>query len=109
MITETPEFKTTFDRFCNEICDGLYDPKFPLESQSSGYRELVKMIRDGIGPASLEEMRRWEETPTPEELLSSPHRKYMRFLHPKLRTYVVENWESIIKIIMSDVKFVDIK
>ena len=34
--------KITFDEFCNLICDGLYDPNFPLEDQCTGYKDLRK-------------------------------------------------------------------
>ena len=97
--------KITFDEFCHQICDGLYDPKFPLESQCTGYKQLLKMISESIEPASLEEMKRWEKHPTLEELLSTPHIKYLRFLHFNLRPYIIEHWDGIVNLISSRVEF----
>ena len=101
--------KITFDEFCNKICDGLYDPKFPLEVQCSGYKDLRKMVTENIRPASLEEMKRWETNPTPEELWAVPDIKYLRSLHFKLRKYVVENWDDIMKLHFCRFEFKQIK
>ena len=101
--------KITFDEFCNLICDGLYDPNFPLEAQCSGYKDLRKMAIENIRPASLEEMRRWETNPTPEELFAVPDIKYLRSLHFKVREYVVENWDAIMKLNFYNVEFHQIK
>lgn len=70
---------------------------FILSLESSGASQLNKMIEEGIEPASLEEMKRWETNPTPEEYRSAPDIKYLRFLHPLLRVYVIENWNEIKK------------
>lgn len=86
----------TFEQFCYKILDGLFNPE--CSEQSTGYMELKIMIRDGIEPASKEECERWETSPTKEELLSPPHRKYLRFLHPKVRPLVREHWDKIKKL-----------
>lgn len=87
--------KITFNEFCHKYCDKLYDPNFTQERQCTGYIELKKMIVENITPASLTEINRWETNPTREELISTPNVKYLRFLHPLLRSYIVENWEII--------------
>jgi hypothetical protein len=87
----------TFNKFCHEYCDGLYDPKFPDEKQCTGYLQLKKMVVEGITPASFEEIERWEKRPTVLEMFSTPDIKYLRFLHPLLRPYVIKNWDSIKK------------
>lgn len=86
---------TIFEEFCHKYCDGLYDPKLKEEHQCTGYLQLKKMIVENIIPASMSEIRRWENHPTSEELLSKPDIKYLRFLHPLLRSYIVENWNYI--------------
>ena len=101
--------KITFDEFCNRICDELYDPNLPLEVQCSGYKDLRKMVIENIRPASLEEMKRWETKPTQEEIWAVPDIKYLRFLHFKLRKYVVENWGSITKLHFCHFEFIKIK
>lgn len=85
----------TFNTFCHVICDRMYEPKLPERAQSTGYINLKKMVVEKIQPASLEEMERWETNPTIDELLSPPDIKYLRFLHPNLRRFVVENWDKI--------------
>ena len=85
----------TFNEFCHKYCDGMHEPKLPQEAQCTGYIQLKKMVVEHIDPASLSEINRWENNPTIEELLSEPDIKYMRFLHPLLRAYVVENWDTI--------------
>lgn len=85
----------TFNYFCHEHCDRLYDPNISEESQCTGYFQLKKMVVEKLMPASLDEMKRWEENPTSEELLSPPDIKYLRFLHPNLRQFVVQNWSLI--------------
>lgn len=87
--------KLTFNEFCYKNCDGLYDPNFGYEEQCTGYKQLRKMVIDGIQPASLSEIERWEKNPTIEELLSQPDIKYLRFLHILLRPYVINYWEII--------------
>ncbi len=87
--------KLTFNEFCHKYCDGLYDPKFGLESQCAGYIRLRQMVIEDITPASLDEITRWETKPTQEELFSTPDIKYLRFLHPLLRPYIIEHWLMI--------------
>ena len=101
--------KITFDEFCNLLCDGLYDPNLPLETQCSGYKDLRKMVIENIRPASLEEMKRWETSPTQEELWAVPDIKYLRSLHFKLRKYVVENWDDIMKLHFVHFEIIKIK
>jgi hypothetical protein len=90
--------KITFNEFCNKCCDNLYDPNFSENLQCTGYLQLKKMVVENITPASLDEIKRWEENPTNEELFSIPDIKYLRFLHPLLRTMIVENWNIIKKL-----------
>lgn len=85
----------TFNEFCHLCCDGLYNPKFSDDEQCSGYKNLKKMVVEKITPASLEEIERWENNPTDEELISIPDIKYLRFLHKLLRPYVIDNWNVI--------------
>ena len=53
------------------------------------------MIIEKIEPASLDEIKRWENNPTEEELISIPDIKYLRFLHTNLRAFIIENWNEI--------------
>lgn len=85
----------TFNEFCHKYCDRLYNPALPQEAQCTGYIKLKKMVAEQIGPASLEEIVRWENNPSINELFSEPDIKYMRFLHPLLREYIVGEWETI--------------
>jgi hypothetical protein len=85
----------TFNKFCHEYCDGLYDPRFPDEKQCTGYIQLKKMVVENITPASLKEIEQWENKPNIIELLLIPDIKYLRFLHPLLRSYIIENWDVI--------------
>lgn len=85
----------TFNEFCHKFCDGLYEPRLPESSQCTGYHQLKSMVVNKIKPASLEEIKRWEETPTEEELLSTPDVKYLRFLHTLLRPYIIKHWDII--------------
>jgi hypothetical protein len=87
--------KLTLNEFCHKCCDGMYEPRLPRDAQCAGYIELKKMIVENINPASLEEINRWETTPTSEELFTTPDIKYLRFLHPLLKPYIIENWETI--------------
>ena len=84
-----------FNDFCVEDCDRLFTPNIPIEQQSTGYLQLRKMVVEQIEPASLEEIKRWEEMPTKEELFSIPDIKYLRFLHTLLRPFIIENWNYI--------------
>ena len=85
----------TFNNFCEKCCDRMYEPRLPEEDQCTGYKELKRMVKEGIEPASLEEVKRWETNPTTEELLVEPDVRYLRFLHPLLRPLVIENWDLI--------------
>jgi hypothetical protein len=73
----------------------MYEPRLPQNAQCTGYIELKKMVVENINPASLEEIKKWETTPTSEELFTTPDIKYLRFLHPLLRPYIIQNWETI--------------
>lgn len=86
---------TTFEDYCQYNCDGLFNPYFSEEEQCSGYIMLKKMVIENITPASLTEIKRWEIAPSLEELKSIPDIKYLRFLHPLLRTHVMKNWKTI--------------
>lgn len=85
----------TFNQFCYINCDGLYNPNLPDDAQCTGYYQLKKMVVENITPASLDEIKRWEEHPTFEELCSVPDIKYLRFLHTLLRPFIVNNWNII--------------
>lgn len=87
--------KLTFNEFCHKSCDGLYEPRLPLECQSNGYKMLKKMVVDKISPASLEEIKRWETNPTIDEYFGTPDIKYLRFLHVLLRPLIIEHWDKI--------------
>ena len=87
--------KLTFNEFCVEYLDRMYEPRLPQEQQSTGYLQLKKMVVENITPASLSEIDRWENNPTDDELFSIPDIKYLRFLHPLLRPIIVENWSRI--------------
>ena len=87
--------KITFDEFCHLYCDGLYDPRLSRDEQCTGYNQLKKMVLENITPASLKDTTRWENNPTREELISTPDIKYLRFLHPVLRPFIINNWEVI--------------
>jgi len=88
----------TFNEFCERWCDGLYDSKTPMELQCTGYKELRRMVVQGIKPSTVEEIERWEQSPTTKELFSSPDAKYLRFIHPILRLQIIHNWEWISKL-----------
>lgn len=94
-----------FKEFCYKMCDGLYDPKFNYDEQCTGYKQLLKMLQNDIEPASLEDMERWEKKPTFIETISVPDIKYLRFLHPLLRPYIIENWNNIKKLEYDDKTF----
>lgn len=85
----------TFNNFCRYACDGMYTPGIPEKEQCTGYKKLKEMVVNQIEPASLEEMERWEKNPTQEELWSVPDIKYMRFIHPNLRPFIIHNWNII--------------
>ena len=87
--------KIIFNEFCHDNCDRLYEPRLPEHCQSTGYLQLKKMVKEGITPASLEEIERWEKNPTLQELLSEPDIKYLRFLHPNLRPFIIVHWNNI--------------
>ena len=85
----------TFNDFCVDILDGMYTPELDYDSQSTGYKQLRKMVVENITPASKDEVKRWETSPTAEELFGTPNIKYLRFLHPLVRPLVIEHWEVI--------------
>lgn len=81
--------------FANKICDKLYDYNLDEENQSSGWKTLKKMVLEKIEPATLEEIERYENNPTKEELFSIPDIKYMRVFHVKMRSFLIKHWEVI--------------
>ena len=83
----------TFNDFAVKYCDRLYTPEFKYEEQCTGYKQLRKMIREQINPATKEECEIWQNDK--EQMWTVPDIKYMRFLHPNLRDFVQENWETI--------------
>ena len=85
----------TFNDFCQYNCDGMYQPLLPYDEQCTGYKQLKKMVEENIEPATMEEIHRWENFPTEEELFSQPDIKYLRFLHTILRPHIIENWNYI--------------
>ena len=87
--------KQTFNEFCQYNCDGMYSPKFPDKKQCTGYLQLKKMVKENIIPFSLEEIKRWEENPTDEELSSIPDIRTLKFLHVLLRPYIINRWDYI--------------
>lgn len=87
--------KLTFDEFCEKNCDKMYEPRLSQDKQCTGYLKLKEMVLNNIEPASLEEMKRWEQNPTFDELISTPDIKYLRFLHVNLRPFIIENWNYI--------------
>lgn len=87
--------KLTFNEFCHKYCDRLYEPHLSEDKQCIGYTQLKKMVVENITPASLKEIERWENKPNIIELLSTPDIKYLRFLHPLLQPYIIENWDVI--------------
>lgn len=86
-----------FNEFCNKQLDGLYDPNFNYEEQCIGYKKLKQMVDNDIEPANEKEMIRWENTPTLNEISSTPPLKYLRFIHVNLRPIVINNWQKIKK------------
>lgn len=88
----------TFNDFCHKNCDRLYEPRLSEDRQCTGYIQLKKMVVENITPASLKEIERWENNPSIDEILSTPNVKYLRFLHPLLRPYIIENWGTIKKL-----------
>ena len=92
----------TFNYFCYAFLDGLYDPQFTEDKQCTGYLQLKKMLKEGITPASHEEVKRWQENPTQEELWNAPDIKYLTFLHVLTRKVVINNWSSILKLEISE-------
>lgn len=88
-------YMKNFNEYCVKVLDRFYTPNIPLENQSSGYKQLRLMVQEQIIPATKEETERWEKHPTILELGQIPKTKYMRSLHPLLRDYVRNNWETI--------------
>lgn len=89
---------TPFDSFCEKYLDRLYDSRFPMDKQSSGYYKLKEMVLSGIEPASEEEYMRWKNNPTREELFSAPDIKYLTFLHELTRDPVRKYWKYLKKL-----------
>lgn len=84
-----PDYRKDFERFCSKYLDGLYDSRFPYDSQASGYQLLRAMVIFDITPATEDECIEWEENMGPLDL------KYLRFLHVKLRPFIREHWHRI--------------
>jgi hypothetical protein len=87
-----------FQTFCYRYLDGLYDIRLPEECQSSGYKKMVRMLTEGVVPATKEEYLRYKNNPTIDELLSAPDDKYLTFLHENIRPIIRENWRYISKL-----------
>jgi hypothetical protein len=73
----------------------MFEPRLSEDAQCTGYITLKKMVVENITPFSLTEINRWENNPTVEELWSPPDIRYLRFLHPILRPYIIKNWKII--------------
>lgn len=87
-----------FDHFCYHVCDRMYDPRIPEESQCTGYKLLKQMVKEDITPAGINEALRYSVCPTTEELLSPVPLKYLKFLHVNLRLVIIKHWEHIKKL-----------
>lgn len=82
-----------FARMCDMYSEGISD-----EEQSSGYHILKKMILEKITPHSIEEINRWKNNPTFEEMFSDVDIRYMTWCHPKLRDeMLLPYWQQIIE------------
>lgn len=94
------KFKTmensSFNDFCQNYCDNLYTPGIPDDEQSTGYKNLLKMVNEGIEPATLNEIKIWEKDIN--IIFETPSLKYLRFLHPNLRPFIIDNWDLIKKL-----------
>lgn len=91
----TMKKQMSFNDFCYTVLDRMYEPRLPLESQSTGYKLLREMVIKDITPATKEEFDRWKNNPTTEELFSTPDLKYLTFLHVLVRPVVREHWDKI--------------
>ncbi len=94
-MTPKKEKRLTFNEFCERILDRMYDPRISEEAQCTGYHLLKKMVIENITPATKEEFDRWRNNPTLEEIMSTPHIKYLNFLHVRIRPFVIEQWDKI--------------
>lgn len=90
--------KLTFNEFCTKYFDGLYEPLLTSDQQCTGYKQLLSMVKVGIKPATVKQSERWRNHPTISELLCEPHCKYLTFLHPLLRFFVIQHWKVISKL-----------
>lgn len=84
------DYRRDFERFCEIHLDGLYDSRFPYDSQASGYKLLREMVILDITPASDEECEEWRK-----DIFASPNLKYLEFLHPKIRPLIRKHWHRI--------------
>ena len=87
-----------FRNFCHIRCDGIYNPGIPEENQSDAYHKLKHMLINNIRPATMVEIKRWENDPTEQEMTTTPNIKYLRFIHPNLRPFISDNWDYIRKL-----------
>ncbi len=83
----------TFNEYCVRVLDHMYTPGLPDEVQCSGYILLKKMVKENITPASHRAMGRYLRDP--KGLLKAPELKHLWFLHPLLRSHVINNWDII--------------
>ena len=88
----------TFNDFCEEYCDRMYDKRISFENQSTGYKLLREMVEKNIKPSTIEEYESWRNSPTLEELFNPPPLKHLTFLHKNLRPYIRKNWKTIKKL-----------
>ena len=72
----------TFNDFCYNQLDGLYNPRFNYEDQCSGYKMLSQMLLDDITPATIDEMEDFENITTIGMEYHKQYVKCLRFLHP---------------------------
>jgi len=92
----------TFNDFCYNQLDGLYNPRFNYEDQCSGYKMLSQMLLDDITPATIDEMEDFENITTIGMEYHKQYVKCLRFLHPNLRRPVVNHWDDIKKLFNRD-------
>lgn len=94
-LKEDMKDNLTFEEFCSEYCDRMYEPRLSYNDQATGYKLLRTILLENITPATLEETNRYRTNPTLEEFMFEPPLKYLLFLHENLRTYIRENWNYI--------------
>ena len=85
----------TFNDFCYNQLDGLYNPRFNYEDQCSGYKMFRQMLLDDITPATKDEMEDFENNVSIGMEYHKQYVKCLGFLHPVLRPFIVDNWDNI--------------